>query len=43
VNYKNALTSVANGENYITDNQHLYTDAIQIIPASMEFSFGVEF
>lgn len=43
VNYKNALTTVANGEKYITDNKHLYTDPIQIIPASMEFSFGVEF
>lgn len=43
VNYKNALTSIANGENYITDVNHAYTQPIYIIPANMEFSFGLEF
>lgn len=43
VNYKNALSSISNGENYITDTNHNYTDPIYIIPANMEFSFGFEF
>jgi len=43
VNYKNALTSISNGENYKTDPNHLYTEPIYIIPANMEFSFGFEF
>lgn len=43
VNYKNALSSIANGENYITDINHNYTKPISIIPANMEFSFGLEF
>jgi hypothetical protein len=43
VNYKNALTSISNGESYLTDPNHLYTEPIYIIPANMEFSFGFEF
>jgi hypothetical protein len=43
VNYKHALSSISNGESYITDPNHLYTQAIYIIPANMEFSLGVEF
>ncbi len=43
VNYKNALSTISNGENYMTDPNHLYTDPIYIIPANMEFSFGLEF
>lgn len=43
VNYKHALTSISNGENYITDPNHNYSQAIYIIPANMEFSFGIEF
>lgn len=43
VNYKNALTTIANGENYTTDTMHGYSEAISIIPANMEFSFGLEF
>ncbi len=43
VNYKNALSSISNGENYTTDGNHNYTAPIYIIPANMEFSFGFEF
>jgi len=43
VNYKNALSSISNGENYMTDTNHPYTEPIYIIPANMEFSFGLEF
>jgi hypothetical protein len=43
VNYKNVLTSISNGENYVTDTNHAYSKAIYILPANMEFSFGVEF
>lgn len=43
VNYKNVLTSVTNGENYVTDPVHSYSEAISILPANMEFSLGVEF
>ncbi|MFZ4581745.1 MAG: outer membrane beta-barrel protein [Paludibacter sp.] len=43
VNYKHALTSISNAENYMTDPNHNYTEALYIIPANMEFSFGVEF
>jgi len=43
VNYKNALTSISNGENYMIDSNHAYSSPIYIIPANMEFSFGLEF
>jgi len=43
VNYKDALSTISNGENYTTDPNHLYTEPIYIIPANMEFSFGLEF
>jgi len=43
VNYKNAVASISNGENYISDGIHPYTEPIYIIPATMEFSFGVQF
>lgn len=43
VNYKNSLSSISNGENYVTDPNHTYSNAISIIPSNMEFSFGIEF
>lgn len=43
INYKNALTSISNGENYMNDTDHAYNKPIYMIPANMEFSFGLEF
>ncbi len=43
VNYINALTSISNGENYMIDANHAYSSPIYIVPANMEFSFGLEF
>lgn len=47
INYKNSLTSFANGTDYVNPTNplydHGYTQSISIKPASMEFSVGIMF
>ncbi|OIP84085.1 MAG: hypothetical protein AUK44_03580 [Porphyromonadaceae bacterium CG2_30_38_12] len=43
INFKRMLTTISNGENYRTDTEHVYTEALLVYPSSMEFSIGVEF
>lgn len=41
--YKAALTNVANGTEYSNDGIHNYTQDIEILPSSMDFSIGLMF
>lgn len=43
INYKNGLSSVAMGNNYETDRHRGYHESIEIYPASMDFSIGIQF
>lgn len=47
INYKNSLSSFANGPEYVSPSNpiydHGYVNSIDIRPASMEFSFGIMF
>ncbi|MDD3078239.1 MAG: porin family protein [Paludibacter sp.] len=46
ITYKNALTSIANGNEYttvLTPIDHKYTSPIYIYPGSMEFAIGIQF
>ncbi len=41
--YKTALSSVADGKNYSNDGLHDYSQNIEILPSSMDFSIGLMF
>ena len=43
ITYKNSLTSVAQSDEYIATNYHNYLQPIEIRPAAMQFSVGLQF
>lgn len=43
INYKNAYKNLAKGDNYMTDGIHDYSTPLELKPASMDFSFGIQF
>ena len=43
ITYKTALSSVAMGNNYETDRHRGYYEPIEIYPACMDFSIGIQF
>ncbi len=43
INFKNILTSVADGNKYVEKGIHEYNEPIKIFPAAMDFSFGLQF
>jgi len=43
ITYKNALSNVALGNDYKSQKHHGYYEAIEIYPASMDFSIGIQF
>lgn len=43
INYKNSLTSIAQSDEYISNNYHNYNQPINIYPAAMQFSVGLQF
>ena len=43
ITYKNSLSNLALGSNYMTDGIHNYHSALELYPASMDFSIGLLF